>query len=67
MQKVLVINSHHNLMVSLKNLKQIKQIIRHENTYTLPTDIPTKHKLATHNLNINNIVYMYGIHVGKST
>lgn len=67
MQKVLLINPHDNLMVALQDLKQNEQVIWQENIYTLKTDVPAKHKFATQNLNIDDIVFMYGVPVGKAT
>ncbi|WP_392558209.1 UxaA family hydrolase [Orbus mooreae] len=67
MQKILLIHPDDNLIVALKPLSKEETVIWDGKTYTLLSDIAAKHKFAMCDLNIDDIVYMYGVPVGKAT
>jgi len=67
MQKILQINDNDNLIVALKDLKKGESVTWNNNTYVLSTDVPAKHKFTTQDINIDDILYLYGLPVAKAT
>lgn len=66
-QKILLIHPNDNLIVALKDLAKGEMVKWQDSEYTLIDMIPTKHKFTTCDLNIGDIVYLYGVPVGKAT
>ncbi|WP_392562678.1 altronate dehydratase family protein [Orbus sturtevantii] len=67
MQKILQINDNDNLIVALKDLKKGESVIWNNHSYVLATDVPAKHKFTTQEINIGDILYLYGLPVAKAT
>ncbi|WP_434777422.1 UxaA family hydrolase [Neisseria sp. Ec49-e6-T10] len=67
MQKTLLIHPDDNLMVALKDLTAGQTVHWQGQAYTLITDVPAKHKFVTEDRAVGDIVYMYGVPVGKAT
>lgn len=67
MQKILLIHPNDNLVVALKPLAIGEKVTLNDRTYTLRSDVAAKHKFATCSLSVGDIVYMYGVPVGKAT
>lgn len=64
--KVLKINPADNLIVSLRDLDEHEIVEFGTEKYTLQKAIPAKHKFASEDLSIGDIVTMYGVTVGKA-
>lgn len=67
MQKVLQIHPSDNVLVALADLQKGEQITFLENSYTLQTDVPAKHKFLMQDLVEGDEIMMYGVLVGKAT
>lgn len=67
MQKILLIHPNDNLMVALQDLSEGEQVSWEGTTYHLVTAVAAKHKFATVDLIVGDIVTMYGVPVGKVT
>jgi altronate hydrolase len=64
--KVLKLDSKDNVLIALTDLRRGEQIPFDSQTYTLESDVPSKHKFATEDLAIGASVRMYGVIVGKA-
>lgn len=67
MKKILLIDPNDNLIVALKPLSQGELVEWNGSSYTLLTDVAAKHKFSITDLNVGDVVYMYGVPVGKAT
>ncbi len=56
-----------NVIVALTDLEEGQHISFNNETFTLPSRVPAKHKFVTQELNVGDPVYMYGVLVGKAT
>ncbi len=65
-RSVLQLDSRDNVLIALTNLQAGESIEFAGQTYTLPTNVPAKHKFATRALNAGDDVIMYGLLVGKA-
>ena len=63
---VLQLDSRDNVLIALTDLKAGDQIEFGGHSYTLPKNVPAKHKFATRDLNIGDDVVMYGVLVGRA-
>jgi altronate hydrolase len=66
LNKVLQLDSRDNVLIALTDLAQGEQIEFSGKTYTLVSNVPAKHKLATQDLAVGADVIMYGVLVGKT-
>lgn len=66
MQTILKIDPNDNLIVALKDLEQGEEVSWQNDVYQLSTDVPVKHKFVIHDLSVGDIVYLYGVPVGKA-
>jgi altronate hydrolase len=64
--KVLKLDAKDNVLIALADLRKSEQILFDSQTYTLESDVPSKHKFATEDLTIGASVKMYGVIVGKA-
>ncbi len=64
--RVLRLDSSDNVLIALTDLNQGEQITFSGKNYTLVSDIPAKHKVATEDLAIGADVIMYGVIVGRA-
>ncbi|MBX2966369.1 MAG: altronate dehydratase [Cyclobacteriaceae bacterium] len=64
--KFLKIHPDDNVLVALSDLKAGENIQYNGSAFTLPQDIPAKHKFALKDLNPQDEIKMYGILVGKA-
>jgi altronate hydrolase len=64
MNTTLKIEPNDNVVVALVGLKKGSSIRIGEKTLILTEDIEPKHKIALHDLNIGDSIYMYGIIIG---
>ncbi|XMO86809.1 altronate dehydratase family protein [Algibacter sp. AS12] len=65
-QKILKIHEKDNVLVALADLKKGTEVVYDSKTYVLQNDIPAKHKFVTETLAKGDLVYMYGVLVGKA-
>ena len=65
-QKVLRIHPKDNVLVALINLKNGDTIDFENKSYVLSQDIAAKHKFTTKKIEEGNLVYMYGVIVGRA-
>ena len=64
--KLLQLDSRDNVLIALSDLKAGEQVEFEGQTYTLPQNVPAKHKFAMRNFGIGENVIMYGVLVGKA-
>ena len=64
-QRLLHIHPNDNVLVALDNLKNGETITFNDDDYLLAEDIPAKHKLFMHDMNVGSEIIMYGVLVGK--
>lgn len=55
-----------NVLIALRNLRADETVEFNGQTYTLPKNVPAKHKFAMRSLNVGDSVMMYGVLVGKA-
>ena len=65
-QKILKIHEKDNVLVALADLKKGTEVIYDSQSYIMQNDIPAKHKFVTEALSKGDLVYMYGVLVGKA-
>jgi altronate hydrolase len=65
-RSLLQLDSRDNVLIALTNLRADEAVEFNGQTYTLPKNVPAKHKFATRNLNVGDNVVMYGVLVGKA-
>jgi len=63
---VLQLDPRDNVLIALTDFKAAEHIEFAGHTYTLPKNVPAKHKFATRNFSIGDDVIMYGVLVGKA-
>ena len=63
---LLQLDSRDNVLIALSDLKAGEQVEFEGQTYTLPKNVPAKHKFAMRNFGIGENVIMYGVLVGKT-
>ena len=64
--KVLQLDAKDNVLIALVDLTQGEHVQFEENTYTLVSDVPAKHKFAIKDLAAGADVVMYGVLVATS-
>src|SRR5215813_2679465 len=64
--KVLQLNAQDNVLVALQNLAQGDFVTFADNSYSLASSVPAKHKFAIRDLAAGDPVLMYGVVVGKA-
>lgn len=67
MNKILKIDEKDNVIVALSDLSSGDKVIWHDEEYILTTDVVSKHKFVTHDMAVDDILYMYGVPIGKAT
>jgi len=67
MKKLIKVNPADNVIVALTDLVQGDRVEFEGNTVILATDVKAKHKIAEHDFNIGDSIFMYGVLVGKAT
>ena len=65
-QKVIRIHPKDNVLVALINLKKGDTIDFENKSYVLNEDIAAKHKFTTKKIDEGDLVYMYGVTVGRA-
>ena len=63
---VLQLDARDNVLIALNNLQAGNHVEFGRQNYTLATDVPAKHKFATHDLAAGDDVIMYGVLVGRA-
>ncbi len=63
---VLQLDPRDNVLIALTDFKAAEHIEFAGHTYTLPKNVPAKHKFATRNFSLGDDVIMYGVLVGKA-
>jgi altronate hydrolase len=64
--KILKIHPKDNVLVALADLKAGDTINYRENDILIRYDVPAKHKIAEHDFQAQDEIFMYGIIVGKA-
>jgi altronate hydrolase len=64
--QVLQLHPKDNVLVALNDLRKGEEISFLGRTYNLQTDVPAKHKFATHDIPPGGDVVMYGVLIGKA-
>src|SRR5205823_3062574 len=63
---VLRLDGRDNVLIALTDLRTGDRITYADQTSTLVTDVPARHKFATTDLAAGDAVYMYGVLVGRA-
>jgi altronate hydrolase len=64
--QVLKVHPSDNVLIALQDLKS-GDVIRHEDvTVTLVSDVRAKHKFVYNDFNVGDVIYMYGVIVGRA-
>ena len=63
---VLQLDPRDNVLVALQNLAQGDSLTFNQNSYSLASPVPAKHKFAIRDLALGDPVIMYGVLVGKA-
>lgn len=66
MRKILKIDEKDNLIVALSDLIKGETVKWKEEEYILVTEVKAKHKFTTEKINIDDVLYMYGVPIGKA-
>jgi altronate hydrolase len=64
--RTLVLDSRDNVAVALEDLPKGTSVTIANTTIDLSDSVPAKHKFALSDLNIGDLIYQYGITVGKA-
>lgn len=67
MKKAIKIHPSDNLLVALQDLKQGEKLEFENQYFSLPMDVPAKHKFVTEDLDSGAALLMYGVLIGKTT
>jgi altronate hydrolase len=65
-RSLLQLDPRDNVLIALTNLRADESVEFKGQTYTLPKNVPAKHKFAIRPINIGDSVVMYGVLVGKA-
>jgi altronate hydrolase len=65
-RNVLRIDPRDNVLVALTDLRRGETVAFAEQSYTIATDVPAKHKFATRAFAPGEAIVMYGVMVGKA-
>jgi altronate hydrolase len=65
-KKVLQLDPRDNVLIALSNLSKGETVTLATQTHVLETEVPAKHKFATHDLATDAEIIMYGLLVGKA-
>ena len=65
-QLLLKVHPNDNLIVALQNLEKGQSVAYNGHPYTLPNEVPAKHKFVAHDVQEGQELYMYGVLVGKA-
>jgi altronate hydrolase len=65
-RNVLQIDPRDNVLVALTDLRRGETIAFADQSYTIATDVPAKHKFATRAFALGEAIVMYGVMVGKA-
>lgn len=63
-QSLLKVHPNDNVVVALKDLSKGSIVTYNDKAFTLQNNIPAKHKFYTQDLQVGNLVTMYGVLVG---
>jgi altronate hydrolase len=63
---LLQLDPRDNVLIALTNLRADEKVEFEGQTFTLPKNVPAKHKFATRSLNVGDKIVMYGVLVGKA-
>ncbi|MHC5226300.1 UxaA family hydrolase [Ignatzschineria sp. LJL83] len=66
MNKILKIDNKDNLIVALTDISKDSIVTWDGKDYLLVTDVSAKHKFTTEDLSVGDILYMYGVPIGKA-
>ncbi|MBX2842013.1 MAG: altronate dehydratase family protein [Flammeovirgaceae bacterium] len=66
-QKILKVHPSDNVIVALTDLQKGEQVTLDNIDYELVDSIQQKHKFATQDFNVGDIIKMYGVPVGKAS
>ena len=66
MAAILKLHPKDNVIIALEDLPKGTVAQWESEAFTLKEDIPVKHKFAAKDLNAGDVIYMYGITVGKA-
>lgn len=66
MKKVLKIDDKDNLIVALTDIPKGTKVSWGNESYVLATDVEAKHKFTTNDVAVGDVLYMYGVPIGKA-
>lgn len=66
MNKVLKIDEKDNLIVALSDISKGSEVSWNDDHYVLATDVAAKHKFTTMAMAVEDVLYMYGVPIGKA-
>jgi altronate hydrolase len=64
--KILKVNPKDNVLVALQDLAKGEEMTYDGISITLPASVKAKHKIVYHSFEIGDILYMYGVIIGKA-
>jgi len=65
-RSLLQLDSRDNVLIALTNFRADESVEFEGQTYTLPKNVPAKHKFARRSINVGDSVVMYGVLVGTA-
>ena len=66
-REVLKLDRKDNVLIALRDLRKGEQVGYGDQTYSLVSDVPAKHKFATQDFPADGDIVMYGVLVAKAT
>jgi altronate hydrolase len=66
-REVLKLDARDNVLIALRDLRKGEQVRFADQTYSLVSDVPAKHKFATQDFPAGGDIVMYGVLVAKAT
>ncbi len=66
MNNVLKIDEKDNVIVALTDISKGQEVFWNGDSYILATDVSAKHKFTISDMSVGDILYMYGVPIGKA-
>ena len=66
MNNILKIDKKDNLIVALTDISEGSEVFWEDESYVLTTDVKAKHKFTIESVDVGEILYMYGVPIGKA-
>ncbi|MBT6381441.1 MAG: UxaA family hydrolase, partial [Opitutales bacterium] len=63
---ILKVHPNDNIIVALRDLDASQKLEYEGETFVLSEKVPAKHKFAAQQFEVNDVLYMYGVKVGRA-